>query len=229
MRGAAICDKPFRCRLGVVPVTCRIERRRRVGMERAYPNFGRIAGNAKPILMFRFLVMHTHLIGSHHDKHKLTGRIIHRPAPRLRARASVDRGRESEVNAAGLPVLQAVPAAVVELPAFRPFPDRQQPVAGVRSQCVGQEWSAPLPNNAARADGDLPVKTLHLSRKSAERAPADASPFRFLCARALGRVSVRLSDHVAAAGTGRPVFPCAPGLRRVRLVARRAGLDLAFG
>ena len=46
-------------------------------MERAYPNFGRIAGNAKPILMFRFLVMHTHPIGSHHDKHKLTGRIIH--------------------------------------------------------------------------------------------------------------------------------------------------------
>ena len=50
-------------------------------MERAYPNFGRIVGNAKLILMFRFLVMHTHLIGSHHDKHKLTGRIIHRPAP----------------------------------------------------------------------------------------------------------------------------------------------------
>ena len=199
-------------------------------MERAYPNFGRIAGNAKLILMFRFLVMHTHLTGSHHDKHKLTGRIIHRPAPpaSTRERMSIV-GRESEVNAAGLPVLQAVSVAAVELPAFRPFPDRQQPVAGVRSRCVGQEWSAPLPNNAARADGDLPVKTLHLSRKSAERAPVDASPFRFLCVRALGRVSVRLSDHVAAAGTGRPVFPCAPGLRRVRLVARRAGLDLAFG
>jgi hypothetical protein len=58
-------------------------------MERAYPNFGRIAGNAKPILMFRFLVMHTHLIGSHHDKHKLTGRIIHRPAPPASARERV--------------------------------------------------------------------------------------------------------------------------------------------
>src|ERR1700730_9951108 len=42
-------------------------------------------------------------------------------------------------------------------------------------------------------------------------------------------VIVRLADFVAAAGTGRPIFPGAPGLRLVRLVARRARGDLALG
>jgi hypothetical protein len=51
-------------------------------MQRAHPYFGRIAGNMKLILVFRFFMMHTHLVGAQHDKHKLAGRIIHRPAPR---------------------------------------------------------------------------------------------------------------------------------------------------
>src|SRR5580693_4258932 len=42
-------------------------------------------------------------------------------------------------------------------------------------------------------------------------------------------VILRLADFVAAAGTGRPIFPGAPGLRLVRLVARRPRRDLALG
>ena len=50
-------------------------------MQRAHPNFGRIAGDKKPILMLRLFVVHTYLIGPQHNEHKLAGRIIHRPVP----------------------------------------------------------------------------------------------------------------------------------------------------
>jgi len=76
-----MCNKPFRCRLRVVTMICRIQRRRGIWMQRAHPNFGRIAGDKKPIIMLRLFVVHTHLIGPQHNEHKLAGRIIHRPAP----------------------------------------------------------------------------------------------------------------------------------------------------
>jgi hypothetical protein len=87
---------------------------------------------------------------------------------RLHSRTSVDPGGESEVNAASLPVLWPVSVAAVGLPASEPFPDMRQPVGRVRWQCMGREWSAPSPNNAAHADDGLPVKTLHLSQKRAQ-------------------------------------------------------------
>ena len=43
-------------------------------MQRAHPYFGRIAENVKLILVFRFFMMHTHLVEAKHDKHKLAGR-----------------------------------------------------------------------------------------------------------------------------------------------------------
>jgi hypothetical protein len=60
---------------------CRIQWRREIWMQRAHPNFGRIAEDIKPILMLRLFVVHTHLIGPQHNEHELAGRIIHRPAP----------------------------------------------------------------------------------------------------------------------------------------------------
>ena len=67
--------------LGVVPVISGIQRSRGIWMERASPNLRRIAGNAEPKLMLGLLVMDTHPVGAQHNKHKLTGRIIHRLAP----------------------------------------------------------------------------------------------------------------------------------------------------
>ena len=58
-------------------------------MERAHPNFGRIAGNTKPVFMLGLFVVHTHLIGTQHNEHKLAGRIFHRPAPLASTRGRV--------------------------------------------------------------------------------------------------------------------------------------------
>ncbi len=82
VRRAALGNEPLRGRPGLFPVISRIDRCRRIWMQRAHPYFGRIAGNMKLILVLRFFMMHTHLVGAQHDKHKLAGRIIHRPAPR---------------------------------------------------------------------------------------------------------------------------------------------------
>ena len=81
-RRAALGNKPLRGRPGLFPVISRIDRCRRIWMQRAHPYFGRIAENVKLILVFRFFMMHTHLVHAQHDKHRLAGRIIHRPAPR---------------------------------------------------------------------------------------------------------------------------------------------------
>jgi hypothetical protein len=75
--------EPFGGGLGVVREVSRIDQPRRIGVERTSPDFWRIAGKSKPVLMFRFLVMHAHLVTAQNDQHKLTRRINHRLAPPL--------------------------------------------------------------------------------------------------------------------------------------------------
>src|SRR5580692_6646617 len=77
------------------------------------------------------------------------------------------------------------------------------------------KWHAPSPSASGRRTNDRP--------------PPIGSILSLFVGVVFMGVILRLADLVAAAGAGRPIFPGAPGLRHVRLIARGTRGDFALG